>query len=622
MRATTCLFVLCAAACGGEDPQTPVPGDIALEITSPTAGAELLAAEHPTIVVTGTATTTSSHFDVLDLYVNGARVELGDDGAFTAEVTPVAGINHIAVEASDGINPIVSKELDVMWAPGYLAPISGTTGFDLAGALDLRLGQRFFDARLLGTTLDLAPDPVVATDLGSALELILWHVDLAGLLAGGIQIGSGSSQLNVTIASAAPAQIVVDAKVIHSPTKAVDLKIDLLGVFLEMDGTFQFNNRTLVIDGGIGADMHASARLTLAVAADGTIDVDVVNVTATVGPLNPSFTGADGDELNAFITIGNNDFRLLIENMIAQELIPTFTNRVPPLLETLLGAANNVLDNVSFTLDTGLGGTPVTLELDGKVGALDVMAGPAISTAPGHVTVVQDLAIRTSGAPIHATSRGAPRIDAEPARPAALTAGVQLAMRQDFLNALLHSLWNAGLLEGTAMFGGITAGVSAKLPPFVRPITPATTCTIDGERCDVILELGQIEIALTDFEQSFAVNAAAGARIKVDGATVSLVIQPTPTLTVWETSAESGILTPEAVRDLIANVVWPELFGAIGDNLSITLPLPDLASLGLDQIAPTLTNARLELLMRQRPTISGGYLTLGADLELEAPQPP
>jgi len=76
------------------------------------------------------------------------------------------------------------------------------------------------------------------------------------------------------------------------------------------------------------------------------------------------------------------------------------------------------------------------------------------------------------------------------------------------------------------------------------------------------------------------------------------------------------------VRDLIANVVWPELFGAIGDNLSITLPLPDLATLGLDEIAPTLSNARLELMMRQRPTIALGYLALGADLELETAPPP
>jgi hypothetical protein len=81
------------------------------------------------------------------------------------------------------------------------------------------------------------------------------------------------------------------------------------------------------------------------------------------------------------------------------------------------------------------------------------------------------------------------------------------------------------------------------------------------------------------------------------------------------------VLNPQAVTSLIQDLVWPELFGAIGDNLSITLPIPDLAELGLDDLAPGLANAKLDLLMRQRPTVTEGYLGLGADLELETPPP-
>jgi hypothetical protein len=222
---------------------------------------------------------------------------------------------------------------------------------------------------------------------------------------------------------------------------------------------------------------------------------------------------------------------------------------------------------------------------------------------------------------VHPTSKGAPRIDANPAMPSAITSGVHLGLKQDFLNALLHALWNNGLLEGAATFGGINATVSAKLPPVVRPTPLASPCKIDGERCDVILQLGQVEVGLADFEQSFGVNATAGASIKVENNTIALVIQMEPQLTVWETSPEHGLLTPIAVRDLIQKLVWPELFGAIGDNLSITLPIPDLATLGLGNLAPGLMNAKLELLMRQRPNVSTGFLGLGADLELATPQP-
>lgn len=615
------LLLVTLIGCGSDASDVPQAGKITVEITSPSPGAELLAAETALIPVSGKVTTDSPAFGALEAWVNGARVEVNPDGTFATTLEPELGINHIKVQGGDGITPLVAQELDVVWAPDYLPPNAGTTGFDVPGAIELSLGQRFFDARTFGTTLDLSTSPVVAHDLSSALELILWQVDLASLLGGALQFGSGNTQLTVTIPAATPAAVIVDAKVIDDPQKAIDLSIDLNGVFLEMDGTFTFGNRTLVIDGGITADLHASARLTLALAEDGTVEVEVINVVAQVGPLVPGFTGVNGDELDAFITIGGSDFRTLIEGLIEAELIPTFTDKVPPLLETLLGATNNLLNDVEFTLDPGLG-TPVTLQLDGAIGSLDVAAGPAIGTAPGHVTVFQDLVVRTTSTPIHASSRGAARLDAQPAAPNTLSSSVHLVMRQELLNSLLHSLWNSGLLEGQATFGGLTANVSAKLAPVVRPTPPDTDCKIDGVRCDLILQLGQLEVGLTDLDQVFAVNAQAGARIVVDGTKVSIKIEEIPTLTVWEISTvEGGLLDAPAVSELIVDLVWPELFGTIGEKLSIELPLPDLAELGLTSLSPNLADAQLLLQMKQRPTVTGGYLTLGADLELATPQP-
>ena len=82
-----------------------------------------------------------------------------------------------------------------------------------------------------------------------------------------------------------------------------------------------------------------------------------------------------------------------------------------------------------------------------------------------------------------------------------------------------------------------------------------------------------------------------------------------------------GVLTPAAVGDLIADLVWPGLVEAIGENLAITLPLPDLSELGLDDVAPGLAGAELRLVLRDRPTVEGGYLGLGANLELVTPAP-
>jgi hypothetical protein len=200
------------------------------------------------------------------------------------------------------------------------------------------------------------------------------------------------------------------------------------------------------------------------------------------------------------------------------------------------------------------------------------------------------------------------------------TSGLHLGIRLDFLNGLLHALWNAGLLEGTLTSAGLEAHVSAKLPPLVRPTPASSACKIDGERCDVQLQLGQVQIDLPSFAQSFVVSAAAGARIKVTGNTVSLAIQMTPDLRVWEISATpDGTLTPDIVSKLISGIVWPQLFGALGSNLTFQLPLPDLAS--LSDLAPALASAQLSLQAGPRPTVTPSQLVLGADLVLAIPAP-
>jgi hypothetical protein len=618
MRALGLLGLVAGCAGGSMTADAPGSTKITVAITSPSPGAELVTGGRRTITVTGTVATTTPSRGALEAWVNGTRVA-AEKGAFTAEVAAEPGVNHIKVEGGDGIAPLVGQELDVIWAPGYLPPAAGQTGFDLPAALKLELGQRFFDARLLGTAFDHRADPAVARDVASALELILWNMNLAGLLPpGGIQAGQDGTSLRIAIPAVTPSNIVVDARIVDGAQPAIALNIDLLGVFLGMSGNLTLASRTLVIDGGLTADLHASARLTLGTAADGSIAVAVTGVTATVGALNPGFVGANGQELNGLIAVGGSSFRTLIENLIDEQLIPPFTSKLPPLLQSLLGAADQLLSNLSFTLDPGLG-TPVTLQLGGHLAGLDVAAG----VTAGHVTVPLDLTVRTSGAPTHPASLGAARLDTSGATPVLDTSGLHLGIRLDLLNGLLHALWNAGLLEGTLTSAGLTAHVSAKLPPVVHPTPASSACKIDGGRCDIQLQLGQVQLDLPDFGQSFAINATAGARIKITGNTVSLAIQMTPDLRVWETSTmPDGTLTPDVVSTLISGVVWPKLFGAIGSNLTFQLPLPDLASLGLGDIAPALAHAQLSLQAGPRPTVTPTELVLGADLVLATPATP
>jgi hypothetical protein len=208
-----------------------------------------------------------------------------------------------------------------------------------------------------------------------------------------------------------------------------------------------------------------------------------------------------------------------------------------------------------------------------------------------------------------------------PLLPPTDTAALQVLLSDDFFNTLLHSLWNSGLLDGNASVGGFNAVVSAKLPPVVIPTPDTLDCTVDGVRCDVVVQLGEIEVQLPDYNQSFVLDATAGARVVVDGDTVSLVIAQDPDIHVWETSDVPGRFSTAAIHDIVADVGWPQLFGAIGDNLHISLPIPDLSMLGLDQLSPNLANAKLNLDVRQQAAISDGFLGRGADLSLATPHP-
>jgi len=90
------------AACGsaGTEANAP-PAEITLAITSPAPGAELLAADQPSIVVSGTVTTTDRAHGALEAWVNGVQVDV-TDGAFTTQIAPEVGVNHIRVEGGDG----------------------------------------------------------------------------------------------------------------------------------------------------------------------------------------------------------------------------------------------------------------------------------------------------------------------------------------------------------------------------------------------------------------------------------------------------------------------------------------------------------------------------------------
>src|SRR5690606_10924612 len=115
-----------------------------IELESPTPGDELSVDEAPTIPVVGRVI--DSHGTVR-AFVNGAPVDLDEDGRFMTEVRPVFGVNHIEVAATDGLQPVETiAAADVIWGATFHPADEGalsSVSFD--DGISLRLGQRFFD---------------------------------------------------------------------------------------------------------------------------------------------------------------------------------------------------------------------------------------------------------------------------------------------------------------------------------------------------------------------------------------------------------------------------------------------------------------------------------------------
>src|SRR5688500_1190943 len=117
------LPLILLAACGSSTAKEEA-GVVTLELTSPIAGTEMMG--DPLISITGTVSTTNPEYGQLELYGNGMRLDFDvATGAFETAIVPELGINHIAVDAFDGLSTPANKELDVLWAPSYLAPIAG-----------------------------------------------------------------------------------------------------------------------------------------------------------------------------------------------------------------------------------------------------------------------------------------------------------------------------------------------------------------------------------------------------------------------------------------------------------------------------------------------------------------
>ena len=315
------LVLVVLAACGST-PAAPPCSRASVAVVDHVAapGDEMLAADHPMITVTGTVTTTSP--GVRRARSRGSMAQPVD----ARRRRRVLDAAHARASASITSRSTASDGFGTTVEPAARRDVGSRRtcrrsparrGFDIDRRARCSISARASSTRQLGTTLDLhdRSDRRARSRVGARADPVE-HRSREPDRRRHPRRQSGSSSLDISIPSATPSEIIVDARVVDTPDTAIDLDIDLNGVFLATTGTFHVQRhatsssraacpRTCTRprasrspcrhrrhDRGHGHERHRGRR----------------------PARTRSFTGPDGDELDGFIVVGNNDFRTLVEN--------------------------------------------------------------------------------------------------------------------------------------------------------------------------------------------------------------------------------------------------------------------------------------------------------------------
>lgn len=565
-----------------------------LEVETPLPGAELDDAGG--IVVRGSTADRS----VVRVYVNGQLTTTDDMGRFEATVPAQFGVNHLLVDASDGLTDPSQVEMDVLWAPSYTPALSadGRPELTLPDGIALRLGQPFFDD---GTPLG-AGTPVMTRDLADLLELVVGHIDVSSLIPDPVVDNPPTFTLRVTSVS------------LGAPTAELDLVDDGVDLFFRLDGITATTSGALIIEGtslplagSIRASAVAYAHITIRKPSEeAEVEVTMSDLTVGIESLEGTF---DSAETAAVFRLAEGLFRTTLEDLLLDAVGDTVATSVPEVLRDALGAVDGALAGQSFSLNS----PPfpaITVQLDGRMSSLDI-AYRREMLATLRTTIGTDV---TS---VHPDSRGVARLDAATMSPGFFRDGnLSLGVRLAVLNGLLHALWSSGLLDvdvsallPEAVRSLVSeARLTGRLPPVLRP--PRA-----GETDDLVLSVGQLELEVMFMgaPARFAVSIDAGVTLDVADNSIAIGIAETPTITAWTIVPASNprSLSAETVASLLVEL-WPDLRSSVADGLALDLPIPALGDLG--GLAPDLAGLTLELESTERVRERGGVLLLDAHM--------
>jgi hypothetical protein len=568
-----------------------------LEVSEPVPGAELGGDGATSIVVRGSV----SDATYSAVFVNGSRVEPDERGEFSASVAPTWGVNHVQVVASDGLAEETTRDLDVLWADAY-HPFSVLEGesqprTSLDEAVRLQLGRGVFD--------DGAPlasgSPLETRDLADLVELVVGHVDLQSALPDPLISAAPTLELRVTDVRTEQVSASIDLV-----DDGAELFVRLGAVHVDTAGALELEGSRVDLAGGIELSVGALAVLHIGKASlDEPVSVTLESLGTAIESAEGRFASA---EANAVFRLAESTLRTALERELEKGFRSTLAGALPAVLAGALGALDTALRDRTITLDTGVFPT-MNLLVDGRIRELDTLHGR-------HLSALMQATLGSDRPVAHPGSRGTALVAPRPGSALFESRPLVLGVRMALLNAVLHTLWNSGLLEVDVVpflpeefRGQITrAYVHGAMAPVLLD------AAIDDTH-DLRISVGQLELMLELGAPSrYGISMEAGVNVSVVNNALVIQIAEQPALRTWliESSPNADALPPNLLQLVLEGVVWPKLREAFAEGLAIQLP--SLSADAIRDIAPELADLTLALESTSGADVRGDTLVLDLGL--------
>ena len=539
-------------------------------VDTPPRGATITGvAAAPSVPVSGTVT--SGAGAITSFLLNGVEVAVAEDGAFSTSVSANVGGNTLVFKAVDVLGTERKRVQAYLWSTSYLKPVEPKTGMVDPG-IGVWLAQE---------VIDDGNHSLPADDLATVFEAIAADIKIGDSISNPV---TENSQYKVNVNNLKHDKPTIGL-VAQPGGMKVQLVVSNMKADVHADGKKigcipnPFGSDVCTYYPDVNGDLKVS---TVAVTAD--LELSVVNheLLAKLKNVNVTASGVDLD-LNGLL---GSLLDFLVDTLVDQfksELESAFESQIAGALEPQIqGALAGLAFNTSFdmpSLDPAGGSVPIDMVTD--FSSVDFKTGGGTFRLRAGAYSPKKTPFDNSGVPGRVGCLEGPQklvvVEQHP---------LELALADDFTNALLYAAWNGGLLDFDVppeMLADVevdTFGITdleVKVSGMLAPTM--SDCGVDSAEVH-IGDLGvtaELILLGTPMTVQMWVSLTAGIEFSAADGELGFGLSEIKSLDSEVTVVQDELIGSEAlVASLINDNLVPGLLGSLGGGSFAGVPLPEL----------------------------------------------